>query len=690
MIYFIGILLFGFYVSIDVINYFSSRKISKISFFFLGFAIIQLFLGILTLSQIELNIYEPISLVVTAITILVGILYIIYFFYKKNRFKKINQNTNLNLSTRQYFISRGFSWLMMIIVFIIQLFFSSSDHDSTFYVSISHNFINGGIYSSTGVQGEVIPQFYLYTTSFFLYGTLFQNDVQLAYTVISRIIYLILIFSVLSLIFDNSKIEKKLFGIVLYYIGVIFTSVLFFTEYTGIIGGNFSIQTLSALSFFLLIYYSDKKNISAFFIPLGAAFFSSTAILIAPILIFSGILYRFIKDDGWSIIRFLPILFATIFMAAILFIDPVFDFMVKISSTTNFFIIFFIILIIFSITFFVVIKFIDNKGKFSKIDIYKKINTEKGFLSLITIIAILPILSIIFWWIIPVISSNPSVEFYFAVLSLVPILISIFLFIYSIILWKNKKQIYDLALTFMIFWMVSIIVKIVLTIPIQELENFNNNISAWRISFTFIGFARLEVLFLVWVFLIDVTEQLNFSWYSKKRKSICSIFLTIPFIFLGAIMPPFYMFVGLTTTSNIVSNKKLLTCQEITFLRNIDFNNFSKSYITTAPISPYLLQAVNLTSWMIVGNVGWWSLASGTPKFDISPKDFESRFASFVMKLNSQTLIINSVNNIQIKEIDYIFLSKKSNFFVENLELSKGVGYNEILNGPNISVLKIN
>ncbi|MGL5630210.1 MAG: hypothetical protein ACRDCG_00300 [Mycoplasmoidaceae bacterium] len=655
MAYFLALLIIGLYFLIDIFCYITKKNFPKATFIFCGLAFIQLILGPLTFFKISLSIYQPIAITATIAILFFGFLWIFYYFFA-SRLKFIDKKFIKDFSSDEYIfikkdflISRSLSAILIIIIFIVQFFIGYYDNDSTYYVSIGSNFANNGVYSANGIKGDVISPYYLFTTSYFWYGVILKTKIQLGFTLVSRIFYLFIIFSLAGLIIDNIKInneKQKLFIIISL---LLFIPILFFLELRIVAQGNLIIQSVGVLVIFFSIYYSKKISSFQLLIPFGMAFFSSTGILIGIVSTISTLLYWFFRNDGLKVIQYIPYLILIILISGMIFSG----FSINFYNNDNKIILLslYYAAIAFLIIHFFVYRFFHNKNNFKAINLIKRFDEFNKVIIFVILLAALPLLSIIFWWIIPALQEKYG-GYHFQ-LTLVPVLISFFLIIYTIKVWHKEKRMNKLSFLFIIFWSINIIFKIILSLPFSFLENYNNNASSWRIIFTFIGQSQFEIFIFFWIGVIKFSKykdiQKLFFFKIHITSILCSLFLSISIILLPII----------TIGSELIFNKEIsksiyyFNNKELDYLKSINKRDFSQSYISTIPVNSYLDGYVNITKELGYGS--WWTINSGlcntnknTPKID--GKDFYDRLSSLEIK-------IDSITNKSITKVDYLFFA---------------------------------
>jgi len=262
-----------------------------------------------------------------------------------------------------------------------------------------------------------------------------------------------------------------------------------------------------------------------------------------------------------------------------------------------------------------------------------------------------------------------------------PVIIGIIFFTTSIFLFYKNKKIDKLIIIFISFWIIGVGIKLLLTLPIPFLQNLNNNASAWRLLWIFIGSGQLPhdlpLLFIV--------LSLNFFkliHYKKVRIKIFNFLLL--FSLIPIFIPAIQYYIGWSTL-NIQLNLQKISKDDIKFIESMENNNFELSYLNFAPISGYIKGKVDMNS--IFNSDIWLSLYR--PHFFLSfynPDKFEEEFRN--LKIFIRDNIFTSISGQRISEIDYIFFDNQIDNSYQNI-IKNNFNYALIYPGSQISIFKL-
>ncbi|MGL4768973.1 MAG: hypothetical protein ACRCW6_01935 [Mycoplasmoidaceae bacterium] len=669
MIYFVPTVLFLFYILIDILNYFLKTKICKLSFFCIGIALVQLFLGGLTWSKVNIDIYRPIAYSIISIVFFTAILYILLTTLKlKDNRNTIVKENNISI------IQKIIEWLVILILFSV-IFFTPKNNisDLTYYVSISQNF-KGGIYSPTGNLNDVTIATYLLPQSYYLYAILF-NNIYMAFFIMNSVFYLFLIFSIISIINEYYfSLNNKKYRIFFYQISLLFGAVIFLSNFFLIFGGNLAIQIFGVLTFFLIIFFK-KHSPYIYFFPFTFLFFSSTALVTYIFLITSYIFYKLFiwKEFNFSS----KYLFLVIFYFAITIV-----FYVSISN--NLIIIYFLGLVLsLIINAFIFFIFKNKNFKLKKI---LEIDISKKYFSILIILLSFLFLNLFVYHFVPILFHNKNnVEKNYSIYDfLVIFIITIFLIFYLLISWKNNNKNINIIYIFIVFWSINIIISLLTYLPISYFKRLQENDSYWRSIWTFIGInLRSEILIILLPIFLETSKFIKMDF-----KNLYKIFVLFTLSFLSLLnFSPIISNLKLLD-SKINKNIKLLSNNEIEAIKKLDFCDYQKSYLTMIPITSYINQGLNLDSKINFLDDTWWGAISNFSSFEksISPNQFINNIK--LIKKEAKEKGFNTINGNLVKKIDYIFLVCNQNRYFYINELKDF--YHEIYINNDIIILELN
>ncbi|MGL5630454.1 MAG: hypothetical protein ACRDCG_01605 [Mycoplasmoidaceae bacterium] len=665
MIYFVPTILFLFYIFIDTLNYFLKTKICKLSFFCIGVALVQLFLGGLTLSKINIDIYRPIAYSVISILFFIAILYILLTTLKLRN----NRNTIVRGENNISIIQKIIEWLVILILFSLIFFIPKYNiSDLIYYVSISQNF-RGGIYSPTGNFNDVTIATYLLPQSYYLYAILFKN-IYMAFFIMNSVFYLFLIFSTISIINEYYfSLNNKKYRTVFYQISLLFGAAIFLSNFFLIFGGNLAIQIFGVLTFFLITFFK-KHSPYVYFFPFTFLFFSSTAFVTYIFLITSYFFYKLFVGREFNFYSKYLFLIIFYFVITIVF---------YVSINNNLIIIYFLGLVLsLIINAFIYFIFKNKNFKLKKI---LEIDISKKYFSILIILLLLLFLNLFVYHIVPILFHDKSnVEKNYSIYDfLVIFIITFFLIFYLLISWKNNNKNINIIYIFIVFWSINITVSLLTYLPISYFKRLQENESYWRSIWTFIGInLRSEILIILLPIFLETSKFIKIDFRNSYK--IIALFILSFFSLFNffPIISNLKLF-----DSKIDKNIKLLSDNEIEAIKKLDFGDYQKSYLTMLPLTCYINKGLNVDNWINFDNklswVTWWMAIQNFHNFEkvISKENFLLE----INRLNNyaRTTGFRNFNNKIVNQINYIFLVNNQNrfFYINGL---KGIYHETYIN----------
>ena len=697
MVYFFVVLIMLSPLYLGFTNQLVKNKYPLFNYLLLPFASIQLLISPFTITKvINYHGYLIYSAIVLFIIFALYISFNIYLWIKHRANFKWKEYV-------QYVVI--FAIMNVFLIFLIFTWYSSTktNNDLNYYINISTNF-KYSIYSSgpnVSVNGNNISSltnYYLLPQMYYLYGSIFSDNISTSYMLLNPLIYALIVSfisnSIIDYLFKNSKLIIKS----LFLITTMFASLS--CLYINVTSGNLAIQSLVLLMLIVNLLTIRNKNIIIYTPFIALSFFSSTGVLtsIVPIIIISLVLlYR----NGYNdLLHSIPILFISLFLNVLAFTNIL---------SMNLIFVGYSLLILLTIGCFITNWYLNRKNINHFINAkYSTISNKKAyFITALFIFTI--ILTFVFNYFLYQKFGTLYFEknYAFFYLFIMMLILAIFL------LEKFKaNKLSFLSLIILFVNLLSILELIISSFVIYSA-------SSWRLIYLLVGFGNIPDTILL-IFLLVCTLSYDLYSYTKVKEFkliktsisnnkiiyslsifICTMITT--FSMVASYTPAFVRNpTNLSFNSNVQYNLSFATSNDIRLLKNISFNNWSKTYITDMPIYQYLNEATDLTGFInydgnnkicssyhwnyndFYSGIDYWNMDNPNQKMNKTPIDL----------INGINKIINNIKNLNVKNknmevvssLDYIILNKQTPYY-HDLFNQYANTYTNIIYGDKITIL---
>lgn len=673
----------------------------------------QFLLYPLTLTEtIDFKKYEIFAYIIFLLPILLSIVYSCYKIFKnKIVFKK------------QDFIKPTILFICLLIALIFNIFtnnnFRGNNHDVNYYINISKNFAysiysSGPLINDHGSLVSSLSNHYLYPQMYYTYGTLFKSDIIAAYNTINNLIVSYVILATIQEICEIYFKDKRYYYLLMIILLLPFIFITLTPLSQNSNSGNFNIQSLIILLFFINFKKYTKINIMSFISLLGLSFFSSTGLLIALIPSIILCIYYLFKNNIGKNIAYWPIVGLIIVATCFTFTNILSNSLIRLIINY--------LAIILTIIWMLFWKIFLIKSKSQVFNYQIKwnqannfLNSKKGFYIILGIYFAIFIYVGLSTLLFMDLLIDGHLHYHKSLFSACGATL-LLLITYHIFNYLNKKRFNFLVL---IAFLTSFLA--VSEILISYLVKYSA--STWRLLYLCPGYGNSADFILIIIFCIyfAINQICLFmkdkQWYRRFQllhhgfiNVIKNKKFYIGFISLGLNFLAIFLMLSMYTNSiflqrkamnsNVILNMSFITSKDKKMINNLSFDNFKKTYITDMPIYAYINEGLDLTGYLNYPNgkmssykwnfnnfyegIKQWNDDNYGEKIPLkSPeKVFELLLKPIIDKIPDG--LTSYVNNVSITSLDYIILNKHTdyyNYISEQLVVEK--------EGENITIFKL-